>query len=549
MLTFNYIMKKQFVYTSMALLLGFGACAQNKTAVKFSQSITKENAYKHLSILASDEYEGRETGKKGAWMAADYIRTQFKNLGLTAPVKGDYFQPIDMATYSLSQTVLTINGTPKESLKDFVIQPNNVTLKGFTFNAAEVLFAGYGLDNKSGYNDYAGQSVSGKVVMIFAAGDPTSKTPAAATADRTAMRKAMAERQAKISYLMDNNAAGIILIDPALDNITPEMKARYEGSGQVVLLNAANTARMQSQKSANVVYVNTATANEILTGAGLNVAGLQQQITTAGKPASRMVKADISASAMKKETKVRAENVLGFLEGSDPKLKSEILVISGHYDHEGLTTSGTDKVNNGADDDGSGTTGVLMMAEAFMKAKKAGKGPKRSILFMTVVGEEKGLLGSDWYSEHPVFPLANTIVNLNIDMIGRTGFEYQNKPDSANYVYVIGSDKLSTELRTISEAANATYTKFKLDYKYDDPADTERIYYRSDHYNFAKHGIPIIFYFNGVHEDYHKPSDEIGKINFPLLAKRAQLVYYTAWELANRATKPAVDKVDSTPAK
>jgi hypothetical protein len=549
MLTFNYIMKKQFVYTSMALLLGFGACAQNKTAVKFSQSITKENAYKHLSILASDEYEGRETGKKGAWMAADYIRTQFKNLGLTAPVKGDYFQPIDMATYSLSQTVLTINGTPKESLKDFVIQPNNVTLKGFTFNAAEVLIAGYGLDNKSGYNDYAGQNVSGKVVMIFAAGDPTSKTPASATTDRTAMRKAMAERQAKISYLMDNNAAGIILIDPALDNITPEMKARYEGSGQVVLLNAANVARMQSQKSANVVYVNTATANEILKGAGLNVAGLQQQITTTGKPASRIVKADISASAMKKETKVRAENVLGFLEGSDPKLKSEILVISGHYDHEGLTTSGTDKVNNGADDDGSGTTGVLMMAEAFMKAKKAGKGPKRSILFMTVVGEEKGLLGSDWYSEHPVFPLANTIVNLNIDMIGRTGFEYQNKPDSANYVYVIGSDKLSTELRTISEAANATYTKFKLDYKYDDPADTERIYYRSDHYNFAKHGIPIIFYFNGVHEDYHKPSDEIGKINFPLLAKRAQLVYYTAWELANRATKPAVDKVDSTPAK
>jgi hypothetical protein len=542
-------MKKQFVYTSMALLLGFGACAQNKTAVKFSQSITKENAYKHLSILASDEYEGRETGKKGAWMAADYIRTQFKNLGLTAPVNGDYFQPIDMATYSLSQTILTINGTPKESLKDFVIQPNNVTLKGFTFNAAEVLFAGYGLDNKSGYNDYAGQNVSGKVVMIFATGDPTSKTPASATTDRTAMRKAMAERQAKISYLMDNNAAGIILIDPALDNITPEMKARYEGSGQVVLLNAANVARMQSQKSANVVYVNTATANEILKGAGLNVAGLQQQITTTGKPASRIVKADISASAMKKETKVRAENVLGFLEGSDPKLKSEILVISGHYDHEGLTTSGTDKVNNGADDDGSGTTGVLMMAEAFMKAKKAGKGPKRSILFMTVVGEEKGLLGSDWYSEHPVFPLANTIVNLNIDMIGRTGFEYQNKPDSANYVYVIGSDKLSTELRTISEAANATYTKFKLDYKYDDPADTERIYYRSDHYNFAKHGIPIIFYFNGVHEDYHKPSDEIGKINFPLLAKRAQLVYYTAWELANRATKPAVDKVDSTPAK
>jgi hypothetical protein len=538
-------MKKQFLYTSMALLLGFGACAQNKTAIKYSQSISKENAYKHLSILASDEYEGRETGKKGAWMAADYIKAQFKNLGLTAPVKGDYFQPIDMATYNLSQTVFTVNGTPMESLKDFVIQPNNVSLKGFTFNASEVLFAGYGL-SKGAYNDYAGQNVSGKVVMIFASGDPTEKAAAPAATDRTAMRKALSERQAKISYLMDNNAAGIILVDPMLDNITPEMKARYAGSDQVVLLKASTVERMQSQKSSNVVTVSTAAANEILKASNLTVSGLQQQITTAAKPASRIIKADISASAMKQENKVRAENVLGFLEGSDPKLKSEVLVISGHYDHEGLTTSGTDKVFNGADDDGSGTTGVLLLAEAFSKAKKAGKGPKRSILFLSVVGEEKGLLGSDWYSEHPIFPLANTIADLNIDMIGRTGTEYQNKPDSANYIYVIGSDKLSTELRKVSETANATYTKMNLDYKYDDPADTERIYYRSDHYNFAKHNIPIIFYFNGVHEDYHKASDEISKINFPLLAKRAQLAYYTAWELANRASRPVVDKVDNS---
>jgi hypothetical protein len=540
-------MRKQIVYTSLALLLGFGACAQDKTAIKFSQSISKDNAYKHLSVLASDEYEGRETGKKGAWMAADYIRTQFKSLGLTAPVNGSYFQPVGLATYSLSQTVFTLNGTPLESMKDFVIQPNNVGLKGFTFNASEVLFAGYGL-NKGEYNDYAGQNVSGKVVMIFASGDPTQKA-AAAPADRAAMRKAMAERQAKLSYLMDNNAAGIILIDPALDNISPEMKARYAGSGQMVLLKAANVERMQNQKLPNVVSVNTATANQILKASGLTVDALQQQITSAGKPATRVIKADVSASAMKKEEKLRADNVLGFLEGSDPKLKSEVLVISAHYDHEGLTTSGDDKVFNGADDDGSGTTGVIMMAEAFAKAKKAGKGPKRSILFLAVVGEEKGLLGSDWYSENPVFPLKNTIADLNIDMIGRTGTEYQTKPDSTNYIYVIGSDKLSTELRQISEAANKTYTKLHLDYKFDDPNDTERIYYRSDHYNFAKHGIPIIFYFNGVHEDYHKASDEIGKINFPLLAKRAQLAYYTAWELANRATRPVVDKTDTTPAR
>ena len=541
-------MKRQIVYTSLALLLGFGACAQDKTAIKFSQSISKDNAYKHLSVLASDEYEGRETGKKGAWMAADYIRTQFKNIGLAAPVNGGYFQPVGLATYSLSQTVFTVNGTPMESMKDFVIQPNTVGLKGFTFNASEVLFAGYGL-NKGEYNDYAGQNVSGKVVMIFASGDPTQKDAVAAPGDRTAMRKAMAERQAKLSYLMDNNAAGIIMIDPALDNISPEMKERYAGSGQMVLLKASNVERMQNQKLPNVVTVNTATANQILKASGLTVDALQKQITAAAKPATKVIKVDVSASAMKKEEKLRADNVLGFLEGSDPKLKSEVLVISAHYDHEGLTTSGDDKVFNGADDDGSGTTGVILMAEAFAKAKKAGKGPKRSILFLAVVGEEKGLLGSDWYSENPIYPLKSTIANLNIDMIGRTGTEYQTKADSTNYIYVIGSDKLSTELRQISEAANKTYTKLHLDYKFDDPNDTERIYYRSDHYNFAKHGIPIIFYFNGVHEDYHKPSDEIGKINFPLLAKRAQLAYYTAWELANRATRPVVDKTDTMPAR
>ena len=187
------------------------------------------------------------------------------------------------------------------------------------------------------------------------------------------------------------------------------------------------------------------------------------------------------------------------------------------------------------------------MAEAFTKAKKDGKGPKRSILFMTVVGEEKGLLGSEWYSDHPVFPLENTITNLNIDMIGRVGDLYKGKADSANYVYVIGSDKLSSSLKQINEKANNTYTHLTLDYKYDDPADTERIYYRSDHYNFAKHNIPIIFYFNGTHEDYHKKTDEVKKINFPLLAKRAQLVFFTAWELANNAQKPVVDRSNDMP--
>lgn len=539
-------MNKQFLTTSLALFLCLGCVAQrNTSAQKFSASINKENAYKHLSVLASDEYEGRETGKKGAWMAADYIKNYFKSLGLKGPVNGDYFQPIDMVTYNLSRMVFSINGQPKEYGKDFVISSSTVALGGFNFKASDIVFAGYGL-NKDGYNDFDGIEVAGKVVLIFGNGDPTIKAGPAHT-DRASRRKMMAAQQAKIQFLAEHKAIAVIQIDPNLDNISPELKAAYSGEGQPALKTAESVAKMQNTKTLPSIRVTTATANELLKAANTTVAALQEKIVSSVKPASQLIKAEVSGSALKDEAKVRAENVLGFLEGSDPVLKDEILVVTGHYDHIGLTTSGADKVNNGADDDGSGTTGVLLIADAFVKAKKAGKGPKRSILFMTVVGEEKGLLGSEWYSEHPVFPLEKTITDLNIDMIGRVDEAHKANPE---YIYIIGSDMLSSDLNTIGIRANDDFIKMNLDMTYNNRTDPNQFYYRSDHYNFAKHGIPVIFYFSGVHEDYHQPGDEVSKINFDLLSKRAQLVYYTAWELANGAKRPVVDKNDDgTPKK
>ena len=218
------------------------------------------------------------------------------------------------------------------------------------------------------------------------------------------------------------------------------------------------------------------------------------------------------------------------LEGTDKK--DEYVFLTAHYDHIG--TRNDTVINYGADDDGSGTTGILELAEAFALAKKAGKGPRRSIVFMTVSGEEKGLWGSEYYSNHPIFPLEKTTVDLNIDMIGRTGHEYMKDKDSTNYVYIIGDDKLSSDLFPITESVNKTYTKLKLDRKYNDPNDRNRFYFRSDHYNFAEKGVPIIFYFNGTHPDYHRPTDTPDKINYPMMAKRAQLVFHTAWEMANR---------------
>jgi Zn-dependent M28 family amino/carboxypeptidase len=226
--------------------------------------------------------------------------------------------------------------------------------------------------------------------------------------------------------------------------------------------------------------------------------------------------------------------VLGFMEGTDKK--EEVLVITAHYDHVGLGSNG--QIHNGADDDGSGTVSVLEIAQAFSEAKKKGKGPRRSILFMTVTGEEKGLLGSAHYTTNPVLALENTIADLNIDMVGRTDKEHEGKGD---YIYVIGSDKLSSELHAINEANNTKFTKMDLDYKYNAPDDPNRFYYRSDHYNFAKYKIPVAFFFNGVHADYHQPTDDVDKIEFDKMEKRAKLVFYTAWTLANRDNRIVVD--------
>lgn len=232
-----------------------------------------------------------------------------------------------------------------------------------------------------------------------------------------------------------------------------------------------------------------------------------------------------------------SENIWVFIEGSE--LPNEIVVVSAHYDHVGVKN---EEVYNGADDDGSGTVALLEIAEAFQQAKKEGHGPKRSILILHVTGEEHGLHGSRYYSEYPLFPLKNTVADVNIDMIGRRDDFHK---DSNNYVYIIGSDYLSTDLYNICEDINKKYINLALDYKYNDRADPNRFYYRSDHYNFAKNGIPSVFFFNGTHADYHKPTDEVDKIEFDALAKRTQLAFAVAWEIANREKRLVVDKSGS----
>ncbi|MFC4476123.1 M28 family peptidase [Flavobacterium chungangensis] len=229
-----------------------------------------------------------------------------------------------------------------------------------------------------------------------------------------------------------------------------------------------------------------------------------------------------------------SENIWAYIEGTEKP--NEVLVISAHYDHVGIKNG---EVYNGADDDGSGTVALIEMAKAFAKAKKQGHGPKRSILFLHVTGEEHGLHGSRYYSENPLFPIANTIADINIDMIGRRDVEHSN---TNNYVYVIGADRLSSDLHNAVVAQNEKYIKMDLDFKFNDPKDPNHFYERSDHYNFAKHGIPAVFFFNGVHEDYHGKGDEPQKIEYDALTKRTKLAFVVAWDLANRENRPVVDK-------
>jgi Zn-dependent M28 family amino/carboxypeptidase len=238
---------------------------------------------------------------------------------------------------------------------------------------------------------------------------------------------------------------------------------------------------------------------------------------------------DATIAATKTTENLESSNVIAVLPGTDKK--EEYLMLTGHYDHLGKRG---DVIYYGADDDGSGTVSVMQMAEAFSAAAKKGFQPRRTIVFMTVSGEEKGLWGSEYYGDHPIFPLDKTTADLNTDMVGRVDTERQ-LGDTLNYVYVIGHDKLSTDLPVINEAANKASSNITLDYKYDDPNDKNNIYYRSDHYNFAKKGVPILFFYDGMLlADYHKPTDTIEKINFDLMQKRVLMVYYTACEIAQR---------------
>ena len=461
----------------------------------FAKIITPADLKNHLYIVAGKEMEGRETATAGQKRAAAYIEGQFKTLGLSPGNNGNYQLPYSVYQDSLLNTSISVNGKTFDLDKDFSV--NVAQCSSATYRLGEVVFVGNGISDST-RDDYKGIDVRGKAVLLFAGQQQQGMG-----------RGGFAAQFARLDAAQKNGAVAVLVVGM---NFPRSLKTGAKGN---MYLNA-----FQKVVRPNQFQVSENIAREIM--------GDDYAKAKAGALQPKSYSTNLTLSLTKSTSTLESSDVLGVLEGTD--LKDEYVFVTAHYDHLGKRDT---VVYYGADDDGSGTVSVLEIAQAFSKAKAAGQGPRRTMVFMTVSGEEKGLWGSEYYTDHPVFPLDKTTVDLNIDMIGRIDAT-RKQGDSTNYVYVVGDDKVSTDLKTISESVNSKYTKLELDYKFNDPKDPNRIYFRSDHFNFARRGVPIIFYYDGMlGADYHRPTDTPDKIYYDLLAKRAQLVFYTAWEMAN----------------
>ena len=479
-------------------------------AVRYASTITSDELREAVYFLAGDSCAGRETGQYGQKIAANYIARYFKKLGLSPLFNGSYFQifPIEANT----KTKITIYYKNKKVDNSDIFYLNGFKNDSISIN--EVVYAGYGIQSQN-YNSYEGLNVRNKAVFILD-GEPVNNGESLIVPGQ--IKSEWSTNFKKKVSLAEKNGASIIFFI---------IKDEEFNASVIDITDFASEYDMEQYYNSNHIpylFIRESLAKKWL--------GFKDNLSEC--KSSDFLKVSLQLNIHTSRDTLFGENVLGLIEGTD--LKHEIIVITAHYDHLGVHYG---KTYYGADDDGSGTAAILEIAEAFVEAKKNGFSPRRSVLVMPVSGEEKGLLGSAYYVNNPVFPLQNTIANLNIDMIGRID---ANHKGNSNYVYLIGSDKLSTDLHKISEYANSNYTKLELDYTYNDPNDPNMFYYRSDHYNFAKNNIPVIFYFTGVHEDYHKPTDTPDKLDYKKIEKIARLVFHTAWDLANRDNRPLVEK-------
>lgn len=480
------------------------------------ESISALDLKAHLSILASDSLEGRETTYTGQKKAAEYIASVFRKLNLE-PMgdSGTYFQHFEVNVTSVSpktKVVANIQGNTEEFIrgKDFIAET-----VGDTTISGPVAFIGYA-DSK--VDSVAMAKLAGRIVFMF-----IGKREQAYDTSRAMLMWRLYSTNREI-----NAAATLIITDVG---------------GSASFLNIIRVTRTMNPPERNMslkttslvnvpkhirFFVTPRVAEEVLRSSGKLLLQVQKEALDHSNFSPLFIDSVTLTihSHLVHEVR-RTENVVGVLRGADPCLRDQAVAITAHYDHLGKDSRGV--IYYGADDNGSGTSTVLELATAFVKNPIK---PKRSILFITMVGEEKGLLGSQYYTSHPIIPLEQTIVDLNVDMIGRVDPEHEVK-NEINYAYVIGSDKITVELDSLLKAANKESEQLILDYTYNDEDNPEQYYTRGDHYNFAKHNVPIVFFFTGIHADYHQPTDTIDKILFDKMGRIARLIYDLGWKIGN----------------
>lgn len=489
---------------------------------QFAAGIKADDLKPLVFALASDTMLGRETGEVGQQIAAQFIAKQFKDAGL--PPKGDkgYMQKILLQSATWKDIGIKVGEQEFKNRTDFFVFPAFCPDLPLT-EIKELVFIGYGIEDPK-YSDYGKAEVAGKAV-IFYNGEPISKDGISLITGNEFRSNWSLDWRKKVQLAKKKGATAVFIIDTKFEESLQKNRKAISAYGWKPV--GSDPEAIASDYLPNA-FVSPAMAKAILGDKANKVESELADLREGDKFKPVKVKNKIEFRLDKETKLLEGSNVLAVIEGTDEKLKKEYVFVTAHYDHLGSPDSTV--IYYGADDNASGTSGVIEIARAFAEAKKAGVGPKRTVVCMLVSGEEKGLLGSKYYTEFPLFPLEKTVVDINIDMIGRVDERHANNPD---YIYVIGSDRLSTQLHEINELVNSEHTKLELDYKYNAKDEPNRYYERSDHYNFAEKGIPAIFFFNGTHPDYHRPTDTADKINFDALAKRAQLAFYVAWETAN----------------
>src|SRR5260221_9408712 len=521
------------------------------TTARGVDTISAAQLKNYLSFIASDEMEGRDTPSRGLDTTAKFIAMNLERWGFKpAGDDGTFMQHIVLRRDILdgAHSSAEINGQKFNYGEDFLPNAVGGTLTG------PLVYVGHGWVVKSKNIDaYKGVDVKDKVIVIFGEGLPQGLTRADIPAGKMGE-----DWSSPALYAQQHGAKGVLAIaDYGMLLRWDQQRQRLGGPAPRPQVEKFMT---QTGPTVPLIWISPRMATALLQGerysAGALMAygsGIAPTSVTVpnGPPVTITLPLEFNASknvtftVAARSEKALTQNIVAVWEGGDPVLKSEYVAVGAHYDHIGICAPGTaDPICNGADDDGSGTTALLGMAEAISHAKQR---PKRSVLFVWHCGEEKGLWGSQYFTDYPTIPLDRIVTQLNIDMIGRSKKEGDTNPSNAelsgpNEIYVIGSKMMSTELGELSERVNKSYLNLQYDLRYDDPADPNRFFFRSDHFNYARKGIPIIFFFDGVHEDYHRPGDEPQKIDYEKMEKVAGTIYMTQWEVASLPVRPKVDK-------